>query len=296
MAGTDDPLAKKDYFPQFTGYFNQSNTIEMYDNLIAQQFQIQGIPVEYIPCIVDPNKDRVFGEDTLKKYLQKHKLTTILKDGQVQETLLYNRWGQINISEFSMWLHIGTFKKLVGTNSDPKPQDMFFFSYGNSLLGFEVMHVGYSTLGTEGNVLGSRTCYELVCREREVSEADLGTGETYGPTYRIMITEDLVGTMLYTVNTSYVVQATVPQSSDVGKIVTILSATAPADVLVNDGSGRIKDKYQVKGKEVGAQLGDNAAISEICDETDGVKETDPLIDVRPDGNVVPRDRSYWGGW
>jgi len=102
--------------------------------------------------------------------------------------------------------------------------------------------------------------------------------------------------MLYTVNKSYVVQAFVPQTSDVGSIVTILSSTAPADVLVNDGSGRIKDKYQVKGKEVGAQLGDNAAISDICDEKDGVKETDPLIDVRPDGNVVPRNRDYWGGW
>jgi hypothetical protein len=296
MAGTDSPLDKKDYFPQFTGYFNQSNTIEMYDNLISQQFQIAGLPVDYIPCLVDPNKDRIFGEDTLKKYLQKYKLTTILRDGQVQETLLYNSFGSINISEFSMYLHIGTFKAVVGKDRDPKPQDMFFFAYNNSLLGFEVMHVGYSTLGTEGNVLGARTCYELVCREREVSEADEGIGETYGATYRIAITSDLVGVMLYTVTDKYVVQAFVPRPADVGSVVTILSASAPADVLVPDGTGRIKEKYQVKGKDINAQKGDNAAISDICDEKDGIKETDPLIDVRPDGNVVPRDRSYWGGW
>lgn len=298
MAGTENPLGKKEYFPQFTGYFNQSNTIEMYDNLIAQQFQIQGIPVDFIPCIVDVNKDRPFGEDTLKKYLQKYKLTTILRDGQVQETLLYNTFGSLNISEFSMYLHIGTYKAVVGQNHDPKPQDMFFFAYNNSLLGFEVMHVGYSTLGTEGNVLGARTCYELVCREREVSEADLGMGETYGATYRIMITEDLVGVLLYTVNAQYVVQAYAPVAGDVGKVVTILSSMAPADVLVSDGSGRIKEKYQVKGKDVNAQKGDNEAIADICDETDGVNETtvDPLIDVRPDGNAVPRNRDYWGGW
>jgi len=295
MAGSESPLSKKEYFPQFTGYFNQSNTIEMYDNLTAQLFEIKGLVVEYVPSIVNKDKDRIFGEDSTKKYLQKYKLTTILKDGQVQETLLFNNFGSLNISEFSMYLHIGTFKKIIGQDRDPKPSDMFFFSYSNSLLGFEVMHVGYSTLGTEGNVLGQRTCYELVCREREISEADEGIGETFGATYRITITDDLVGVMLYTV-TDNVVQALSPSASDVGKVVTILSATAPADVLVDDGSGRIKDKYQVKGKDVNAQKGDNEAISDITDEKDGVKETDPLIDVRSDGNVVPRNTDYWGGW
>lgn len=295
MAGSDNPLGKKQYFPQFTGYFNQSNTIEMYDNLISQMFEIRGIPVEYVPCIVDADKDRIFGEDTTKKYLQKHKLTTILKDGQVQETLLFNNFGSLNISEFSMFVHIGTFKKVVGQDRDPKPQDIFFFSYNNSLLGFEVMHVGYSTLGTEGNVLGQRTCYELVCREAEISEADIGIGETYGATYRILLDEDLVGVLIYIVNNN-VVQAYVPTTADIGKTVTLLSATAPSDVLVGDGSSRIKEKYQVKGKEIGAQKGDNEAISDITDEKDGIKETDPLIDVRPDGNTVNRSRDYWGGW
>lgn len=295
MAGSNNPLEKKGYFPQFTGYLNQSNTVEMYDNLIAQQFQIAGIPIEFISCIVDENKDRIFGEDTTKKYLQKHKLTTILRDGQVQETLMYNKFSFINISEFSMYLHIGTFKSVVGAERDPKPGDMFFFSYNNSGLGFEIMHVGFSTLGTQGNVLGQKTCYEIVAREREVSEADEGIGETYGATYRIRITDDLVGTTLYIVN-GHVVQPFVPTVNEVDTIVTILSSTAPSDVLVDDGSMRIKEKYQVKGKDHGSQLGDNAAVSDIVDEKDGIKEIDPFLDVRPDGNVVPRDTTPWGGW
>ena len=300
MAGSNNPLGKKGYFPQFTGYANNQQTIEMYDRMMQQQFEIFGIPCDYVSSVVDENKDRIFGEDTTKKYIQKHKLTAILKEGQVEETLLFNAFGQLNTVEFSMYLHIGTFKNILGSGLDPKPGDHFFFPHGNSNLGFEVMHVGFSTLGLEGNILGHRTLYEIVARERYVSEADEGLGEQYGVIQTVIIPQDWVGDMISIVNDDDSIELITVTASDVGTEVTIMVNDAPDDAILPDG--RIADKYTVPGKNRRANKGDNAFIRKVTDgdpdatDTEPINEDGTLNDVRLSGNVVPRDRSYWGEW
>lgn len=297
MAGVDNPLGKKEWFPQHMGYGANGPAIEMYDDLIAQMFQIYGIPCDYVYADVDPDKDRIFGEDTTKSYIQKHKLTAILKEGQVEETLLFNSFGNLNTVEFSMYLHINTFKRVLGQDKDPKPGDHFFFPYGNSLLGFEVRHVGFSTLGTEGNVLGYRTLYEIVARERDVSEADQGVGETYGVIQRVVVPSswlgDNINIMIDGIYTDVIVT-----SDLVGQEVTMLVNDAPADAILPDG--RIADKYQVRGRTANSHLGDNAFNRSVVNEEDGIledgAEDGESNDVFNDGNVVQRDRSYWGNW
>ena len=304
MAGSSNPLGKKGYFPQFTGYNNNQHTIEMYDKLIMQQFEIFGIPCDYVSAEVDENKDRIFGEDTTKKYIQKHKLTAILKEGQVEETLLFNSFGQLNTVEFSMYLHIGTFSKILGNEEAPKPGDHFFFPHGNSNLGFEVMHVGFSTLGLEGNFLGHRTLYEIVARERYVSEADEGLGEQYGVIQDIIIPADWVGDMITIVNDQGALELVTVTEDMVGTEVTIMVNDAPDDAILPDG--RIADKYLVKGNEKRANKGDNKFVTQVaegwnegeeCPENEGpINEDGSLNDVRCSGNVLQRDRSYWGEW
>lgn len=300
MAGSNNPLGKKGYFPQFTGYQNNRQTIEMYDRLITQDFEIRGIPCDYVSSIVDENKDRIFGEDTTKKYIVKHKLTSILKEGQVEETLLFNGFGQLNTVEFSMYLHIGTFKNVLGVNQDPKPGDHFFFPHGNSNLGFEVMHVGFSTLGLEGNILGHRTLYEIVARERYVSEADEGVGEQYGVIQHVIIPESWIGDTISLINDNNAIETYVVNESMVGLDIRILVNNAPDDAILRDG--RIADKYLVKGKNSRANKGDNTFVREATEgipgseEEGAFNEDGTLNDVRQSGNVVSRDRSYWGDW
>lgn len=300
MAGTSNPLGKKGFFPQFTGYQNNQQTMEMYDNLVCQQFQIFGIPCDYVSAEVNENKDRIFGEDTTKKYIQKHKLTAILKEGQVEETLLFNSFGQLNTVEFSMYLHINTFKQILGPNQDPKPGDHFFFPHGNSNLGFEVMHVGFSTLGLEGNFLGFRSVYEIVARERYVSEADYGVGEQYGLIQTIMIPAEWVGDMITIVNEDQTLELITVTEEMVGMDATIMVNDAPDDAILPDG--RIADKYKVPGANKRSNLGDNEFVRLVAEGVPGAPEEGPLNedgtsnDVRLSGNVVPRDRSYWGDW
>lgn len=300
MAGSSNPLASKGFFPQFTGYSNNHATIEMYDKLMAQQFQIFGIPIDYVSSVVDPNKDRIFGEDTTKKYIQKHKLTCLLKEGQIEETLLFNGFGQVNTVEFSMYLHIGTFKKILGNKYDPKPSDQFFFPNGLSNLGFEVMHVGFSTLGLEGNILGQRTLYEIVVRERYVSEADEGLGEQYGVIQTVVIPSDWVGDLVTVVNNNALELITVTTDM-VGKAYTIMVNDAPDDAILPDG--RVASKYQIRGDNKRANQGDNKFIRGVTEGQPGAlpdtgvfNEDGSLNDVRRSANVVQKDRSYWGEW
>jgi hypothetical protein len=76
-----------------------------------------------------------------------------------------------------------------------------------------------------------------------------------------------------------------------------LIAGAPADAYVPDGSGRIKDKYNVpkpvtQSTALGASpLGDNDAIRDI---TQG--PVNALTGLREGGIVLARDRKYWGDW
>lgn len=305
MVGSDNPLGKKKWFTPFTGDLSQRNTLNMYDSLIAQQFQIFGIPIEIVSSDVNENKDRIFGEDTTKKYIQKHKMTCLLKEGSVEETLQFNSFGQLNIVEFSLYLHIDTFKNLLGKDVDPKPSDLVFLSVPdgpdgagyNSNLGFEVMHVGFSTLGLEGNILGRRTLYELVVREREVSEATVGQGEQYGIIQTIRIPQEWVGDLISIVEDFKIKEITVT-SEIVGQELDMVIEGAPLDGILP--SGEIASKYRVRGHEKRSQTGDNEFIRNVTDEIDGVVE-DPIqdgkiIDVRKDGNVVPRSRQYWGNW
>jgi hypothetical protein len=300
MAGTNNPLGKKSWFTQFTGYENNKGAIDMYDSLIAQHFAIFGLPLDYVSAEVDENKDRIFGEDTTKKYIQKHKLTSILKEGQIEETLLFNGYGQLNTVEFSMYIHINTWKLVVGADNDPKPGDHFFFPHGNSNLGFEVMHVGFSTIGLENNILGQRTTYEIVARERYVSDADEGIGEQYGLIQTVFIPESWVGDTITIVDETNTLQQIVVTEDMVGTGVTIMVNDAPDDAILPDG--RIADKYIVEGANPRTNKGDDEYIEEFADGEEGADPVDDyddnglLYDVLKTGNVVPRDRSLWAEW
>jgi len=58
----------------------------------------------------------------------------------------------------------------------------------------------------------------------------------------------------------------------------------------------------VPGKNPRTNKGDNAFISDVadgkedCETEDDYDENGLPLDVRCSGNVVPRDRSYWGEW
>jgi len=232
MSGLQHPLEYKEFFPQHTGEVNQGSEIEYLDNMIAEYFGIYGIPIDYYHQLTDPNKDRIFGEDDTKKYENKFQLTAILKDGTVEESLLFNGFGQLNTVDFSMYMHIDTFKRLLGKNHDQLPGDLFMFPT-NSKLKFEITNVVFTTLGTQGNVFGRRTCYDLTCKEAELSPATTGRGEQYGVT-------DAEGNLI---------------------------PNAPADAIIPDGSGRIADKYQVPKANPAGQKGDNSQIIKEASRT-----------------------------
>lgn len=230
MSGLQHPLEYKDYFPQHTGEINQGSEIEYLDNMIAEYFGIYGVPIDYYHQITDPNKDRIFGEDDTKKFQQKYQLTAILKDGSVEESLLFNGFGQLNTVDFSMFIHIDTFKRLLGKDHDPLPGDIFMFP-NNSKLKFEITNVVFTTLGTQGNVFGRKTCYDLTCKEAELSPATQGRGEQYGVT-------DAEGQLV---------------------------PNAPADAILADGTNRVADKYQVPKPNTTGQQGDNTQIQKEAD-------------------------------
>lgn len=244
MAGLQHPLEYKEFFPQHTGEVNQGSEIDYLDNMIAEYFGIYGIPIDYYHQITNPDKDRIFGEDDTKKYQQKYQLTAILKDGTVEESLLFNGFGQLNTIDFSMYIHIDTFKRLLGKDHDPLPGDLFMFP-NNSKLKFEVTNIVFTTLGTQGNVFGRKTCYDLTCKEAELSPSTQGRGEQYGVT-------DADGNMV---------------------------PNAPSDAILDDGSNRIADKYQVPKPNPNAQRGDNEQIK---------KEASRV--------TISHNRELWGDW
>jgi hypothetical protein len=244
MSGLQHPLSYKEYFPQFTGEMNQGNEIDYLDDMIAEYFAIYGLPIDYFHQITNPNNDRIFGEDDAKKFQDKRQLTCLLKDGAVEEAIIFNGFGQLNSVNFSMYIHINTWRRLVGLNRDPLPGDLFMFPK-NSKLKFEVANVVFTTLGTQGNVFGHRSCYDLTCKEATLSPATQGTGEQYGVT-------DAQGNLL---------------------------PNAPADAIINDGSGRIADKYNVPAPATNTQLGDNAAIEQAANDV-----------------AIKHNREIWGDW
>lgn len=171
MAGSDNPLGKKKYWNQFNGPLHTHNEKEFYDSIISEYFEIYGIPVFFYPVIVNENKDRIFGEDTTKKYIRKHHLTGIIVGGALEENLQYNGFGQINQVDFQVYFHRHTFLKHI--RRVPLPGDHFFLPNSSALV-YEVNHVDWTTLGQEGNFFGHQSAFLLTCKEREVS------GEQYG--------------------------------------------------------------------------------------------------------------------
>lgn len=288
MSGLDHPLSYKRYFPNHTGRPGLENEIEMYDTMVAEIFGIQGVPIDYYPSVVDIDADRIFGEDANRKYKRKHQMTAILKDGMVEETLLINGFGQLNVVEFGMYLHINTFKSVLGLDRDPKPSDFFTFPTNTNLL-FEVMHVGFTTLGADGNVFGHRTCYELICREAETSVMDEGFGEQYGVVQPYIIKPNKVGCIIQIIGDQDRLEDLLVLECHVGKTVFILADNAPDDAILPDG--RVSDKYRMP-RVTDAHKGDNDAIQKAADDP-----SNPDYNVDRRGEViVQRDRSLWGDW
>lgn len=259
MAGLNQPRKKKQHFRQYSGPWEQRNEIEMFDNAIAEYFAIYGLPIDYFPVEANYNKDRIFGEDTTKRYLRKHELTALVKDGGFEENLVYGGFGELNQVEFQIYIHIPTFRKMV--NRDPLPSDQFFLPH-SSTIAYEIIHVDWMTLGLEGNVFGYKTTYLLTCKQREVSYDALNN---VGGQFGVLDGEgELMG-------------------------------NAPADAIIPDGSNRVRNKYTVRkpvlpdgGPE---DYGDNAAIRDI---TEGI--VNPETGERENGFIIQRDRSYWGEW
>lgn len=259
MAGANRPLAKKKWFRQYSGPWEQRNEIEMYDNAISEYFQIYGLPIEYYPVEANHNKDRIFGEDTTKRYIRKHDLTAIVKDGGFEENLVYNGFGEINQVEFQIYMHIPTFRKMI--NRDPLSSDQFFLPH-SSTIAYEVIHVDWMTLGLEGNVFGYKTTYLLTCKQREVSYDPLNNvGSQYGVV-------DGEGELMY---------------------------NAPADAVIPDGTGRIRNMYNVRKPvlPVGGpeKYGDNEFIREV---TEGIVNEE--TGEREGGFIIKREKNWWGDW
>jgi hypothetical protein len=257
MAGLNNPLSKKKYFKQFTGPWNQYNETQMYDNAMAEYFAIAGIPIDFYPVDVNYNKDRIFGEDTTKRFMYKRQLTCIVKDGAFEENLVYNGFGEITQVEFQIYIHLPTFRKLV--SRDALPGDNFYLPQVSNL-GYEIVHVDWMTLGLEGNIFGQKNCYILTCKNREFS------GEQYGVL-------DKNGNLI----AGAPADAYVPDGS--GRIKDKYMVPKPKTLAGSDGPSDFE------------QFADNKAIRDI---TQGVK--DPSTGIRPGGVVLQRDRAYWGEW
>jgi len=259
MAGINQPRKKKQWFRQYSGPWEQRNEIEMYDNAIAEYMAIYGLPIDYFPVEANPNRDRIFGEDAAKRYLRKHELTALVKDGGFEENLIYGGFGELNQVEFQIYIHIPTFRKMI--NRDPLPSDQFYLPH-SSTIAYEVIHVDWMTLGLEGNVFGYKSVYLLTCKHREVSHDALNNvGSQFG---------------------------VVDGEGD-------LMANAPADSFVDDGSGRVRNKYQVRKPVLpvgGAEAyGDNDFVRDVVEG-----EVDDVSGERDGGFIIQRDRTHWGEW
>jgi hypothetical protein len=261
MASLDNPWEYKDFWHQFNGRQENNEEIEFWDDQVSEYFGVYGIPLKYFPTDANKNSDRVFGEDTTQRRERVVHLTGLIEGGMVEENLLFNTFGQLNQVQFVMYVHIPTFVEHVGRK--PLPSDQFTFVNDVTTMVFEVNHIDETTLGHEGNFFGYRSCYILNCRERELTQPIVGDGERFGVT-------DLQGNLLPDI---------------------------PEDALVDDGSGRVREKYSVPGMRNpdGTLRGDNDYIQNVAD---GVDEEGN--DVLPEGKgIVSRsgdDKPDWGDW
>jgi hypothetical protein len=261
MAGLDNPWEYKDFWGQFGGQFKNETEIEFFDDQIAEWFGIYGVPMHYYPVKVDVNSDRVFGEDQTLSRSNVRLLTGIIEGGAIDENLIFIPYGQSNKVEFVMFVHQQTVLKQIGRR--PLPNDQFTFKNDITTQIFEVNHVDETTLGAEGNFFGHRGAYVLTCMEREISQPVVGDGQRYGYT-------DLQGNIF---------------------------DDAPEDVLVGDGSGRIREKYKVPGIQNidGTLRSDSDFIEKVTtgknpDGTDALPKGRGII-FRP-GTEKPD----WGDW
>lgn len=242
----------KKYFPQMYGSNKVGNSINTFDKMQAEMINIFGVPMDYYPVEVDIKKDIVFGEDTTKRYMRKHIIKGKIDNDGFDETLLYSGFGELNQIEFKIYLHLPTFLNLVGR--EPMAGDQFYLPF-NSTFVYEVSHAVHAALGREGNVFGHKSIFVINCRERVVSNVSAGYFERYGVT-------DSQGN---------------------------LRSDAPLDALVNDGTGRVSSKYDVKGPKVSDKIMiDNEEIKKAVDGENG----NVGIAVQKSKNVSER----WGQW
>lgn len=247
-----DPLSYKTYFPQGTGPLNQNNEMETFDNMQAEMINIYGIPMDYYPVQVDIKKDVAFGEDTTKLYLRKVQVMGKIDNDGFDENLLYTGFGELNNIEFRVYVHLPTFLSLVGR--EPLAGDQFYLPF-NSTFVYEVTHAVHAALGRDGNFFGFKSLFVLNCRERAVNNQVAGYGERFGVL-------DSQGNV---------------------------RADAPADALVNDGSGRIAEKYNVQQPKISPDvMNDN---NDIKEKVDGTGQGDGIAPP-----LSPQVKSRWGDW
>lgn len=248
----DDPLSYTKYFPQGTGPRNQSNEMMLFDKGASESIAIYGTPIDYYPVEVDVNKDVAFGEDTTKRYLRNYKMKCKIDTDGFDENLLYSGFGELNNIEFRLFIHLPTFLKMVGR--EPLIGDQFYLPYNSSFV-YEVSHAIHAAYGKEGNFFGMKSLFALNARERQITIHSAGYGERFGVV-------DSQGN---------------------------LRADAPSDALVDDGSGRIRDKYAVQQPQISKDImHDNDAVKEAVDGTG-----------QGEGIAVPKSteiNSRWGSW
>lgn len=247
-----DPLAYKKYFPQGTGPLRQNNEITIFDKMQAEQINIYGIPMDYYPVKVDIKKDVAFGEDTNKLYLRKYGIMGKVDTDGFDENLLYTGFGELNNIEFRMFVHLPTFLGLVGR--EPIAGDQFYLPF-NSTFVYEVSHAVHAAFGRPGNIFGFKSLFVLNCRERVVNQHSAGYGERFGVL-------DSQGNV---------------------------RADAPADALVDDGSGRVAEKYNVQQPQVSPDIMDDN--NDIKEKVDGTGQGDGIAIP-----LSPEIRKKWGDW
>jgi hypothetical protein len=247
-----DPLSYTKYFPQGTGPQNQGNEIATLDSMQAEMINVYGIPMDYYPVEVNIKKDIAFGEDTTKRYMRKHVIKGKIDNEGFDENLLYTGFGELNNIEFRIFLHLPSFLAAVGR--EPIAGDQFYLPF-NSTFVYEVSHAVHAALGREGNIFGFKSLFVINARERNVTIHSAGYGERFGVV-------DSQGN---------------------------LRPDAPADALVNDGSGRVAAKYDVQQPK--ASPNTMLENEEVKKEVDGTGQGDGIA---PPISKTVSDR--WGGW